>query len=188
MFDWAWLHFSCGRCSREDNLLIRRNHIIRDRTHPLELFNDLEVFKKFRFRREDIFAITDEVNAYLECGSHRGGGLAPILQVLVTLRFYAIGTFQDVVGELLGVHQLTASKTIARVTDALLRHVPTWIKMPTQTEADATNFQFFCMHPEFANTIRCIDGTHVKIQAPSEAEHEYMNRKNFLSINVQVSL
>ena len=36
------------------------------------------------------------------------------------------------------------------------------------------------------NVIGCIDGTHIRIQAPSTNEHEYVNRKNVHSINVQV--
>ena len=39
----------------------------------------------------------------------------------------------------------------------------------------------------FPNVIGCIDGTQVKIQAPSENEEEFLNRKGFHSINVQVS-
>ena len=32
--------------------------------------------------------------------------------------------------------------------------------------------------------IRCIDGTHVRIQAPKEDEKSYLNRKNYHSTNV----
>ena len=45
---------------------VRRNRIIRDRTHPLEVFDDLQVLNKFRFRREDIFEIIDEVKDDIE--------------------------------------------------------------------------------------------------------------------------
>ena len=34
--------------------------------------------------------------------------------------------------------------------------------------------------------IGCLDGTQVKIMAPSVNEHEYVNRKGVHSINVQV--
>ena len=37
----------------------------------------------------------------------------------------------------------------------------------------------------FPGVIGCIDGTHVRIQAPSHDEPSYVNRKGFHSINVQ---
>src|SRR6218665_1641467 len=52
-------------------------------------------------------------------------------------------------------------------------------------EANATKAKFYQM-AVFPNVIGCVDGTHVRILAPIENEHEYVNRKNFHSINVQV--
>ena len=33
---------------------------------------------------------------------------------------------------------------------------------------------------------RCIDGTHVRIQSPSNNEPNYVNRKGYHSVNVQI--
>ena len=37
----------------------------------------------------------------------------------------------------------------------------------------------------FPGVIGCVDGTHVRIQAPSTNENDFVNRKGFHSINVQ---
>ena len=37
----------------------------------------------------------------------------------------------------------------------------------------------------FIGVIGCVDGTHVKIQGPTENENDYVNRNGFHSINVQ---
>ena len=38
----------------------------------------------------------------------------------------------------------------------------------------------------FPCVIGCVDGTHIRLQAPSQNEPNYVNRKKFHSINVQV--
>ena len=73
--------------------------------HISTLIN-IELFGKFRFRRQDILDLTDELQQLIEL-PNRKGVLPPVLQVLLTLRFYACGSFQDVCGELIGEHDYT---------------------------------------------------------------------------------
>ena len=178
----AYFHFQ-----RRRRQLLRRNRIFRDRTHPFEVFDDEKVLRKFRLHRQSILDLTDTVRHDLEHPLVRRGALTPVLQVLLTLRFYATGTFQDVIADLIGVDTSTASRTISRVTDALLPHVRRFIKMPSQpAQLRRTKEKFFAMRG-FPNVIGCIDGTHIRIQAPREREYEFVNRRNFHSMNVQVS-
>ena len=44
----------------------------------------------------------------------------------------------------------------------------------------------FYLMAGFPGVLGCIDGTHVKIIAPTDLEGMYVNRKNYHSINVQV--
>ena len=164
---------------------IGRNRIFRDRTHPLEIYDDITLVKKFRLHRQAILDITDSVCNELEYALPRKGSLSPVLQVLLTLRFYATGAFQDVIADLIGVSQPTVCRTVSRVTNALSRQVGQWISMPNQRDADINKQKFFAMQ-RFPNVIGCIDGTHVRIQSPVEQEHEFVNRKGYHSINVQV--
>ena len=83
----------------------------------------------------------------------------------MVLRFYATGSFQSVVGEMIGVDQSTACHTITTVTDALNMRVRGWIKMPTLAEANRPKQKFYAMR-EIPSVIGCIDGTHIRIQGP----------------------
>ncbi|KAK7505119.1 hypothetical protein BaRGS_00003689 [Batillaria attramentaria] len=78
----------------------QRLSIFRDRTHPLEVYDDSNVYKKFRFSRRAILELTAEIEHELEYPARRTGALTPVLQVLLTLRYYATGTFQNTVGDL----------------------------------------------------------------------------------------
>ncbi|KAK7095809.1 hypothetical protein V1264_005174 [Littorina saxatilis] len=121
---------------------LRRNRIFRDRIHPVDKYDDVDLYRKFRFRRQDIMDLTDEVADDVLLTSRRGARL-PSLQVCLALRFFACGTFQDVCAELIGVSQPTASRTITRVTNAFLRHCPEWIRIPTLEEARRTKDTIF---------------------------------------------
>ena len=164
---------------------LQRERIFRDRTNPLEIYDDVEHYAKFRFTRVHILSIVDDVREAIEYTTTRQGSLSALLQVFIALRFYATGCFQNLVGEMIGVDKSTASRAIHRVTNAMVALMPRWVYMPTQQEADRQKVKFMRIagHP---NIIGCIDGTHVRIQAPSTNEHEYVNRKNVHSINVQV--
>ena len=90
-------------------------------------------------------------------------------------------------GRMIGVDQSTACRTITRVTDALMLRVRDWIKMPTQAEANRQKQMFYAMRV-VPSVIGCIDGTHIHMQGPNQQEHEFVNRKNYHSINIQVIL
>ena len=74
---------------------IRRNRIFRDRTNPLDVYDDVELFTKFRFRRADILEITHELKKHIQ-HPNRTGALACLL-------FYKWHLPQDICGELIGV-------------------------------------------------------------------------------------
>ena len=79
--------------------------IFRDRTNPLDFYNDDEIYKKVRFHRHANLDLTDGVQQHIEHILARQGSLTPVLQVFITLRFYATGTFQNVVGDKTGTDQ-----------------------------------------------------------------------------------
>ena len=150
--------------------MLRMNGIFRDRSHPFEAFNDEKLFRKFRFRRQDIIAITDDIERYINI-ANRSGSLSPLLQVLATLRYHASGSFLDVCGELIGIDQLTVSRNVTQITIAFLCQVPNHIRLPNRRQADRTKAKFYDTNG-FPNVVGCIDGTQIHIQAPSENEQQ----------------
>ena len=98
---------------------LRRNRMFIDIIHPSDKYHDKDIQRKFRFNRETILRITYEVEEVFR-HSNRLGALPPVLQVLLTLRYYVCGALQDICGELFNVSQPKASRTINRVTNALV--------------------------------------------------------------------
>lgn len=55
-------------------------------------------------------------------------------QLLCTLRFYATGSQLLTCGDFIGVHESTACRVIHKVTDAIARLYPEYVRMPSDEE------------------------------------------------------
>uniref|UniRef100_A0A8C6V0T6 DDE Tnp4 domain-containing protein n=1 Tax=Neogobius melanostomus TaxID=47308 RepID=A0A8C6V0T6_9GOBI len=111
---------------------LRRERVLRDRSNPLEMYNESE-----------------------------NGTLSPSQQVLIALRFFASGSFQNSLGDMVNVHRTTACRAIRRVSLALMRIMGRYVRLPTQEEA-ARMKQDFYFKSGLPGIIGCIDGTHVR--------------------------
>ena len=148
-------------------------------------FTNEELRHRYRFGSESIHFITDLLAPDLRRETRRNHALDPTTQVLVALRFYASGSFLQVVGDTVGLDKSTISRVITRVSQALVARQNDFIKWPTTNGELAASKNAFYLRGGFPCVIGCVDGTHIRIQAPSQHENDYVNRKGFHSINVQ---
>ena len=148
-------------------------------------FSDEELGQRYRFGRESIEFIANELRAELESNTRKRTALSVEEQVMIALRFYGSGSQLQVVGDTMGYDKSTVSRVVRDVTDALVDRKDQYIKWPTESQNNI-NKRAFYEKAWFPNVIGCIDGTHVHIQAPTADEPAYVNRKGFHSINVQV--
>ena len=79
VFDFVMLEDENNRRAR------RRERLFRDRSNPLELYDDVEIYTKLRFRRHDLLDLTRELGPDLEFEwkQPRKGSLPALLQVLI---------------------------------------------------------------------------------------------------------
>ena len=164
---------------------IRRERVFRDRTNPLEIYDDQQLIERYRFNRQSILRLTDVLMESLESSTFRNFALTPVLKVLVALRYFASGSFQGVIGDTFGIAQPTVSRAIYCVSYALVQKSSQYIKFPVEPRLSEIKRKFYTV-AHFPNVIGLIDGTHVKLIAPSLHEEQYVNRKGYHSINVQV--
>ena len=93
------------------------------------------------------------------------------------MRFFASGSFLQVIGDSLGVDKSTVSRTVRDVSVALNRRQHQFIKWPSNDEFDRMKNNFF-LRTGFPSVIGCADCTHVRIQALHSNENNYVNRKD----------
>ena len=160
-----------------------RERVFRDRSDPLEFYDDLELMQRFRFSRSAILKITEIIVDHLNT-TDRSHAAHPHVQVCVALQFFASGTFQIICGDGVHVSQPSACRYIRAVALGLQSVYSKFISMPGSADMATIKSQFY----ELANlpgVLGLVDGTHVRIQKPSENEADYVNRHFYHSINVQ---
>ena len=151
----------------------------------LSNFTDEELRSRYRFGRESIEFLSELLRDDLERDTSRNHALSTTVQVLVALRFFASGSFLQVIGDTLGLSKSSVSRIISQVSLALAQKQRNFIKWPSTEEEILQNKRGFFTKGGFPGVIGCVDGTHIKIQAPHENENDFVNRKGFHSINVQ---
>ena len=155
------------------------------RSPLLETFTDEEIRDRYRFRRDSIEYLCELLEDQLVRPTNRSHALSVSTQVLIGLRYLASGSFQQVIGDILGVDKSTVSRVLIQFLDALISKKDQFIKFPRNIAEKNILKQGFYEIAGFPSVIGCIDCTHVRIKTPNENEMDYVNRKSFHSINVQ---
>ena len=159
--------------------------VIAERNDHFYLMDDTKFVMRYRLSKQVTLKLLQQIEGMLEYPTNRNIPLTPIQQLLLTLRFYATGSFQIVIGDTNGVSKATISRYIKIVSEAIasLRHH--YICFPSGDEARAVIQEFYRIC-NFPGVIGAIDCTHIPIQSPGGQNAEvFRNRKQYFSINVQ---
>ncbi|KAB0798890.1 hypothetical protein PPYR_06770 [Photinus pyralis] len=184
MLDISLSSFSSS--SDEEEAPARRIRFIRDRNNPFQIYDDIDFKMRYRFSKPIVQNLLHMFGHLIEPKTKRNKSIDGLTQLLITLRFYATGTYQRVIGDHINVNQSTACRVINRVTRHLARQRPNFINMPKNQDDILQVCRGFYRIRGFPKVIGAIDCTHIKIQSPGGNNAElYRNRKGFFSINVQ---
>lgn len=89
-----------------------------------------------------------------------------MVQLLITLRYYAIGSYQMVLGDFGGVSTSSANKIIYRVTMAILPLFQENIHMPENEDNLLQVASEIYSMARIPRVVGLIDGTHIRILSP----------------------
>uniref|UniRef100_A0A671PLS5 Putative nuclease HARBI1 n=1 Tax=Sinocyclocheilus anshuiensis TaxID=1608454 RepID=A0A671PLS5_9TELE len=150
-----------------------RQRVHAERAKPLEQYTSEELYARFCFGRDDIKYIADLVRPTLQHQTQRSHALSVEEQCLITLCFYACGTFYQVIGDNMGVRKATVSNVVKAMSVALGSLINQFVSFPKDDQTAQTKHKLFQMG-NMPSTIGAIDCT------------RYVNRKGRHSINIQL--
>lgn len=154
------------------------------RSSHIDGLNDHEMLQRYRFSNNGVDFLVNLLKNHLQRPTGRSYALTPREQVLLALRFFATGSMYQVIGDTMGFHKGTVSRAVDSVVSALLLHMHEFVKWPNAEQKKKIAGNFY-RKAGFPNVIGCIDGTQIRIQAPTIDEASYVNRKGYHSISVQ---
>ncbi|XP_067249432.1 putative nuclease HARBI1 [Chanodichthys erythropterus] len=143
------------------------------------------LFERYYFSLQSIRYIHNLIHPYIRNTSHRGRALTSEQMLCVALRFFANGSFLYNIEDAEHISKATVCRTVRKVCLALKRFLRIFVVFPGHKPLRAIKEEFHRI-AGFPNVVGCTDDTHVPIIAPSENEADYVNRKSFHSINVQI--
>ncbi|KAK4882434.1 hypothetical protein RN001_005753 [Aquatica leii] len=116
-------------------------------------------------------------------------GVTTEIKVLCALRFYATGCYQRSIGQDFncGLSQSSVHRCIREITNVIYEHLcDQHINFPnTRRERNLIKNEFM-VRWGFPGAIGAIDCTHIAILKPPIEEHNFINRKGYHSLNVQI--
>lgn len=89
-----------------------------------------------------------------------------MVQLLLTLRYFASGSLYIVAADFAGVSKATAGKIIAKVTNVIASLRPQYIALANSEAEQNIVIDNFYRIARFPRTIGAIDCTHIRIQSP----------------------
>ncbi|KAJ3602710.1 hypothetical protein NHX12_030459 [Muraenolepis orangiensis] len=148
--------------------------------------SEAALIRKFRLPRQEIPQLLQLVGPTLARETRRSYPLSPEIQLLAALRYYAVGSFLEVVGDGYGLSKTSVWRCVEAVTNLLLGHANDYIRLPSTRQEIMEVHQGFYAIAGIPRVIGLVDGTLIPIANPSMRDQAFISRKGYAAINVQV--
>ncbi|XP_034541158.1 putative nuclease HARBI1 [Notolabrus celidotus] len=141
-----------------------------------------ELKRNFRLSRQT-------VNNLVSClGYTKDHGWGKDLEVGIYLNWLASATSYRVVSEAFDIPTSTVHDVVHRVAGHIISIINRGVHLPDADELEGIGdgFAHLAGSRAFHRVAGSIDGTHIRIKPPAENKEDYLNRKLFYSIQLQV--
>ena len=106
-------------------------------------YDDEQFRCRYRLTKAGFRDLLDIIRPEISAHNDRGKPIPADIQLLLTLRFYATGTFQLACGDLCEISQPSASRIIKRVSEAIARLRNNYITFPEGDGLDQVKLDFW---------------------------------------------
>ena len=129
----------------------RRMQTERMRKNPLAQLTELEIIQNYRLSKAAILELYSLLQHDLQRKNHGWRTLTVEEQVLISLKVFASGSFQNSSKDDINVSQPTVSKVLSKFMDSPISKKESFIHMPNDSDAVISKQQFYSL----ARTFQC---------------------------------
>ncbi|XP_022126028.2 putative nuclease HARBI1 [Pieris rapae] len=150
------------------------------RVNYMQTLEDAEFTFTFRLSKTVLEPLLAEIMPYVRVTSARNNGVTPFHQLLLTLRFYAMGTMLSTVADYVGVAKSTACRIVRDISSAIAMLYDKYVFMHMD------GIEKFHRIAKFPKVVGVVDCMHVRIDSPRhDIGPEFRNSQGHFSLNVQ---
>ena len=124
----VWLE----RLEQLDNLPCNNRNENRNYNFNNEMYDEEQFRSRFRLTKDGFHEMLNIIEADIFPHNERGNPIPAEIRLLLTLCYYATGTFQEACGDLCGLSQPSASRIFKCVSEAIARLKIHYTKFPTR--------------------------------------------------------
>ena len=124
----------------------RKKRQLRHIGFTIDSYTNEELRTRYHFGRESIMYITNLLAEDLRRKTQGNNPISVLQQVLIALRFYASGSFLQIIGDTIGVEKSTVSRVVTSVSWVLVAKQQQYIKWPKDQQelgSSSTNVEGF---------------------------------------------
>uniref|UniRef100_A0A6P7GTK7 Uncharacterized protein LOC114324683 n=1 Tax=Diabrotica virgifera virgifera TaxID=50390 RepID=A0A6P7GTK7_DIAVI len=114
---------SSDSSSNDEDIINFIVHLVRPRRVPrfhnrryqYNYWDDVDFFRRFRLLKPTVLSLLEQIDGEIRSPTVWNHALNPMEMLLITLRYFATGSFLVVMGDFGGIHKSTTSKVIFKV-------------------------------------------------------------------------
>lgn len=170
--------------SSEEGVIVRRPRIFRQRISYSFMEETYEFYERFRLTLEKFNFILAHIEHRLVHATGRNSALTPRQQLMTALHWLGSGMQYHSAGDMHGISKASICRCVHRVISAvnqlLLRDIVCW---PNDVGRVLNDFSEIAGMPLVCGAV---DGTLIKINAPSQFEPAFVDRHGNHSLNIML--
>ncbi|VEN62940.1 unnamed protein product [Callosobruchus maculatus] len=143
------------------------------RTNHYQEMDEFSFFRRFRLYKSTVLAVLQQIEDELEYPYNRNNSVSPVNQLLCCFFFASSGHLLQT-ADFMAMDVSTVSRIIAKVSCAIARLFPLYVRMPQQQELVKEQNKFYNV-ARFPRIIGMVDGTHIRIQSPGDSGYPLRN-------------